>query len=147
VPGGSTQPNNPPEPAQNHPTSTIEYPASSIEYPASSIEYPASSIEYPASSIEYQASSIEYQESGIIAQNKPNFKIGNINISTARTKSYGNKQQTMNNERYPKQTQTNPIPPFRRDEIRHPTYEIRDTNPIPPRPKVAAKTNPASWQS
>jgi hypothetical protein len=85
----------PPEPAQNHPTSTIENPASSIEHPESSIEY--------------QESSIEYQESSIIAQNKPNFKMGNINISTARTKSYGNKQPTMNNEHYPKQTQSKPI--------------------------------------
>jgi hypothetical protein len=41
-------------------------------------------------------------------QNKPNFKIGKINISTAITKSYANEQRTMNNERYPKQTQTNP---------------------------------------
>jgi len=73
----------PPEPGQNHPTSTIQHPASSIEY----------------------------QESGIITQNKPNVKMGNITISTARTKAYGNKQRTMNNERYPKQTQSNPIPP------------------------------------
>jgi hypothetical protein len=35
--------------------------------------------------------------------------MGNINISTARTKAYGNEQRTMNNERYSKQTQTKPI--------------------------------------
>jgi hypothetical protein len=43
--------------------------------------------------------------------NEPNFKIGKINISTATLKSYANKQRTMNNERYSKQTQSNPIPP------------------------------------
>jgi hypothetical protein len=36
--------------------------------------------------------------------------MGNINISTARTKAYAKEQRTMNNERYPKQTQSNPIP-------------------------------------
>jgi len=43
-------------------------------------------------------------------QNKANFKMGNINISTARTKAYAKEQRTMNNERYPEQTQSNPIP-------------------------------------
>jgi len=43
--------------------------------------------------------------------NEPNVKIGNINISTAGTKAYANKQRTTNNERHPKQTQSNPIPP------------------------------------
>ena len=42
-------------------------------------------------------------------QNKANFKMGNINISTARTKAYANKQRTMSNEHYSKQTQSNPI--------------------------------------
>jgi len=46
-----------------------------------------------------------------IMQNKANVKMGNINLSTARTKAYAKKQRTMNNERYPKQTQSNPIPP------------------------------------
>ena len=44
-----------------------------------------------------------------IMQNKANFKMGNINISTARTKAYANRQRTMNNERYSKQTQSKPI--------------------------------------
>jgi len=44
-------------------------------------------------------------------QNKANFKMGNINISTARPKAYANEQQTMSTERYQKQTQSNPIPP------------------------------------
>jgi len=48
-------------------------------------------------------------ESSIIAQNKPNFKMGNINISTATAKAYAKEQRTMNNERYPKQTQSNPM--------------------------------------
>ncbi len=68
-----------------------------------------------------------------IMQNKPNVKIGNINTSTARTKAYAKEQRTMNNERYPKQTQSNPIPPPRRftlHEIRHTTYE---PNPPPNR--------------
>jgi hypothetical protein len=43
-------------------------------------------------------------------QNKPNFKMGNINISTATTKSYLNEQQTMNTKRYPKQSQFKPNP-------------------------------------
>jgi hypothetical protein len=38
-------------------------------------------------------------------QNKPNFKMGNINISAGRTKAYANEQRTMNNEHYPKQSQ------------------------------------------
>jgi hypothetical protein len=43
--------------------------------------------------------------------NEPNFKIGNINISTARTKAYINEQRTISNERYSKRTQSNPIFP------------------------------------
>ena len=35
--------------------------------------------------------------------------MGNINISTARTKAYANEQRTINNEHYSKQTQSNPI--------------------------------------
>ena len=46
-----------------------------------------------------------------IMQNKANVKMGNINISTARTKAYANEQRTMSNDHYPKQTQSNPIPP------------------------------------
>ena len=45
----------------------------------------------------------------LFLQNKPNFKMGNINISTARTKAYAKEQRTVNNKRYPKQTQSNPI--------------------------------------
>ena len=44
-----------------------------------------------------------------IMQNKPNVKIGKINISTAIIKAYAKKQRTMTNERYPKQTQSKPI--------------------------------------
>jgi len=44
-----------------------------------------------------------------IMQNKANFTMGNINISTARTKACANEQPTMSNECYPKQTQSNPI--------------------------------------
>ena len=74
VPGGSTEPNNTPEPPQNHSTSTILHPESSIEY----------------------------QESSIIAQNKPNVKIGKMKISTARTKAYPKEQRPMNSERHSK---------------------------------------------
>ena len=88
VPGGSTEPNNTPEPRQNHPTSTIQHPVSRSE------------AETPWG---------EHQKSSIIAQNKPNVKMGNINISPATTKPYLNEQRTINNERYPKQTQSNPI--------------------------------------
>ena len=42
-------------------------------------------------------------------QNKANFKMGKIAISTAPIKAYVDKQRTMNNERYSKQTQSNPI--------------------------------------
>jgi len=42
---------------------------------------------------------------------KPNFKMGNINLSTATVKAYAKEQRTMNNERHSKQTQSNPIPP------------------------------------
>jgi len=41
--------------------------------------------------------------------NKANVKIGKIHISIAKTNDYGNEQQTTNNERYSKQTQTKPI--------------------------------------
>ena len=43
-------------------------------------------------------------------QNKANFKMGNINISTARTKTYAKEQRKMSNEHYPKQTQFKPNP-------------------------------------
>jgi hypothetical protein len=43
-----------------------------------------------------------------ITQNKPNVKIGKINISTATAKAYAKEQRTMNNEHYSKQTQSNP---------------------------------------
>ena len=96
----------PPEPRQNHPTSTIHHPPSTIENPASSIEY---------------------QESSIIAQNKPNFKMGKMTISPATTKPYLNEQQTMNNERCSKQTQSTPIPSPRGGSTK---YEIQTlTNP------------------
>ena len=49
--------------------------------------------------------------------NKPNFKIGKMKISTAIIKAYANQQRTMNNEHYPKQTQTNPIPPPRESAL------------------------------
>jgi len=84
VPGGSTEPNKTPEPRQNYPTSTIQHPVSRSE------------AETPWG---------EYQESSIIAQNKPNVKMGKMTISPATTKPYLNEQQTMNTERYPKQTQ------------------------------------------
>jgi hypothetical protein len=42
-------------------------------------------------------------------QNKANFKMGNMTISTATPKAYANEQRTMSNERYSKQSQTNPI--------------------------------------
>ena len=59
-------------------------------------------------------------------QNKANFKIGNINISTARTKTYANEQRTMSNERYSKQTQ-------------QVLSGVEGTNPIPPPPSCAGK--------
>jgi len=98
VPGVSTEPNNTPEPGQNHPTSTIQHPALSIEY----------------------------QESGIITQNKPDFKMGKMTISPATTKPYLNEQRTMNNERCSKQTQSNPIPASR-DTIRDIQYDMPHT--------------------
>jgi len=55
-------------------------------------------------------------------QNKANVKMGNININTARTKAYAKEQQTMNNDRHSKQTQTNPISPPH--AIQHPTSTI-----------------------
>jgi len=42
-------------------------------------------------------------------QNKANFKIGKMNVSIATIKDYDNEQRTINNERYSKQSQTNPI--------------------------------------
>jgi len=86
----------------------------------------AERIENQESSIEYPPLSIEYQESSIIAQNKPNVKMGKMTISPATTKPYLNEQQTMNNERCSKQTQSNPIPPSRESPaIRNTRYEIQ----------------------
>ena len=45
---------------------------------------------------------------GPIMQNKPNFKIGKMNVSIAITKHYASEQRTIKNERYSKQTQTKP---------------------------------------
>jgi len=42
-------------------------------------------------------------------QNKANVKMGKMTISTATLKAYANKQRTMSNEPYSKQTQSNPI--------------------------------------
>jgi hypothetical protein len=42
-------------------------------------------------------------------QNKPNVKMGKIATSTAPIKAYVDKQRTMNNKRYSKQTQSKPI--------------------------------------
>jgi hypothetical protein len=49
-------------------------------------------------------SSLLYKSASFL-QNKPNFKMGNINISTAKTKAYAKEQRTMINERYSKQSQ------------------------------------------
>jgi len=90
-------------------------------------------IPYPTTPL--QLSSVLYK-SPHSAQNKPNVKMGNINISTAIVKAYANKQRTMNNERCSKQTQSNPIPASReRPAIRNPAlsgvegtqYAIRST--------------------
>ena len=82
VPGGSTEPNNTPEPAQNHPNPT------------------------PRTQNERRHTTHDIRNT----QNKPNVKIGNINISTIRTKAYPKEQRTINNERYPKQSQFKPNP-------------------------------------
>jgi len=68
-----------------------------------------------------------------IMQNKPNVKIGKMTISPVTTKSYPKEQRTMNNERYPKQTQSNPklSPPT---QYACPVGEIRDTNLAQPPP-------------
>jgi hypothetical protein len=44
-------------------------------------------------------------------QNKANVKIGKMNISAAIIKDYDKKQPRINDKRYSKQTQTNPILP------------------------------------
>jgi hypothetical protein len=44
----------------------------------------------------------------LFLQNKPNFKMGKLAISTARTKAYAKEQRTMSNRHYEKQTQSNP---------------------------------------
>ena len=47
----------------------------------------------------------------LFLQNKANFKIGKMTISTVATKSYPKEQRTMSTERHAKQTQSNPISP------------------------------------
>ena len=44
-----------------------------------------------------------------IMQNKANFTMGNMAISTALLRTYPNEQRTINNEHYSKQTQSKPI--------------------------------------
>ena len=58
-----------------------------------------------------------------IMQNKANFKMGNINISTARTNAYAKEQRTMSNERYPKQTQSHHT--GRASRIEYPASSIK----------------------
>ena len=90
-----------------------------------------------------QMSSALYKSTCFL-QNKANVKMGNINISAARTKGYAKEQRTISNERYSKQTQSNPIPArreapaIRKYAIRrqgplrgNTRYAIRNTNPIP----------------
>jgi hypothetical protein len=73
-----------------------------------------------------------------IMQNKANFKMGNINISTARAKAYDREQRTMSNERYPKQTQSNPIPRTQ-DDIRYPAYDTRNSSPAFSQPRSSQR--------
>jgi len=75
----------PPEPPQNHPTSTIQHPVSRSE------------AETPWG---------EYQESSIIAQNKPNFQIPKTNANPCSAKNYKQKPPQPHAK---EQTQTNPI--------------------------------------
>jgi hypothetical protein len=49
-------------------------------------------------------------KSASFLQNKANVKIGKMAVSPATTRPYLDEQQTTNNERYSKQTQSNPIP-------------------------------------
>jgi len=72
-----------------------------------------------------------------IMQNKANVKMGKMNISTATLKAYANKQRTMSNKHYSKQTQSNPIPPTQY-AIRNTQYEEQtQTKPIlPPRSAI-----------
>jgi len=60
--------------------------------------------------------------------------MGKMNISTAKRKAYAKEQRTMNNECYPKQTQSNPIKP-NHGTIRNTRYEIR--NQPAPLPRVS----------
>ena len=53
-------------------------------------------------------SSLLYKSASFL-QNKPNFKMGNMTISTATLRAYAKEQRTMNNEHYSKQTQSKPI--------------------------------------
>ena len=86
-----------------------------------------------------------------IMQNKPNVKMGNMNISTATVKAYAKEQRTKNNERYPKQTQSKPISvsaarftvykwrivpegPIHRFAARESRIQRRDTNLAQPPP-------------
>jgi len=64
--------------------------------------------------------------------------MGKMNVSIAVTTPCANEQRTMNNEHYSKQTQSNPISPPRRDEIRDTRYEMRSQTTSTP----LEKTNP-----
>jgi len=79
-----------------------------------------------------------------IMQNKANFTMGNINISTAQTKAYAKEQRTMNNKRYPKQTQSNPIHHGEAGFCPCPNRQSHpDSAPIFPPPAQSAIRNPA----
>jgi hypothetical protein len=60
-------------------------------------------------------------------QNKANFKMGNINISTATLKPYATEQRKIRNERYSKQTQSKPIS---NAETAYSAYQTRDCHPF-----------------
>jgi hypothetical protein len=57
--------------------------------------------------------------------NEPDVKIGKMKISTEIVRVYANQQRTMNNECYPKQTQSNPIPTAHNPFFRSKTHIAR----------------------
>jgi len=76
-------------------------------------------------------------KSPLFMQNKPNVKIGKMTISPAKTRPYLNEQQTTNNERCSKQTQTNPNKPNSLKAHQHPASVISRPSSVfcPPPPR------------
>jgi hypothetical protein len=92
---------------------------------------------------QFSSTSIERAlQIGLYLQNKPNIRIGKMNVSAAKIKDYHNEQPTINNEPHSKQTQTKPIssqPKMSANKVLTEDYESQ--------PACGSKSNQTQFQS